>query len=747
MIKLALSTPNGTSLIGAATLPQLDQTAKKDFLSMLHPSFIEDTSVQKNYVDLVNGHRILFRPLDDPGKARSLNLCYIWIEEGSEVSFDYVVQLQTRMRNHATTKHQMIISSNPDLGWVRNEFLLKADSITGSERPYFVPPDDKNPNISVHIASTRLNKYLPVDYFHSVARGKENWWIERYLNASFDYAEGSVYQTFGDHIVQPFKIPQHWERIGGSDWGIRDYTVLLMAAIDPDTGIVYIYDEYYKNNLPIPKHAEAMKEMVQKVPYGKLRALVGDPAGKRRGNNDLRSIFDHYAEYGLWFKDGNNRIDAGIAKVNAYLSLGRLKIFSNCANLIREGLNYKYKPLELDSKKNMDEKPIDKDNHACFVAGTLIETINGLVTIEDIKIGDYVWTRQGYKRVYDSCLTGKNRQVFEVQFSNGTSIIATGNHPVFVENKGFLAIDSLRYSDIIKVSEHWEELQCTRQNSTLLSGTEKSGEDTLNPSTQATEGIIRKQTNGCTEKYGNSTTVKFQKGIMYTTKTMTQPIILLKTLNWLNLRNTWNTMLNYKILTKTLLNSEKRGLKRLKKKRLIGTSQKKGWNGIDNMLSILLLNSLKKLKPKSVSNAFLNLKPSILNPSFAQTTVSPLGEENKVWIMNNEPASPAGTNLPSTSTTQKNIVQVIAVTKLEEKHDVYNISVEDAHEYYANGVLVHNCDAMRYLINELPDDVDLLKQKSYASREWAGKTEDGHIPFALQTDEYKSPGKNAWLYY
>jgi len=31
-------------------------------------------------------------------------------------------------------------------------------------------------------------------------------------------------------------------------------------------------------------------------------------------------------------------------------------------------------------------------------------------------------------------------------------------------------------------------------------------------------------------------------------------------------------------------------------------------------------------------------------------------------------------------------------------HDVYNLSVEDAHEFYANGVLVHNCDASRYVL-------------------------------------------------
>jgi hypothetical protein len=136
-----------------------------------------------------------------------------------------------------------------------------------------------------------------------------------------------------------------------------------MGAIDPDNGIAYIYDEYYRNAMPVPEHARHMREMVEKVPYGKLRFLVGDPAGKRQNINDMRSIFDHYAEYGLWFKDGNNRIDAGIAKVSAYFSLDRLKIFSSCAHTIKEGLNYKYKPEELDAKKNPDNKPIDKDNH------------------------------------------------------------------------------------------------------------------------------------------------------------------------------------------------------------------------------------------------------------------------------------------------------------------------------------------------------------------------------------------------
>lgn len=79
MLKLVLTTPNGTSLIGAATYNQLEQTAQKTFLEMLPEDFIANRSIQKNYIDLTNGHRILFRSLDDEGKARSLNLTYWWI--------------------------------------------------------------------------------------------------------------------------------------------------------------------------------------------------------------------------------------------------------------------------------------------------------------------------------------------------------------------------------------------------------------------------------------------------------------------------------------------------------------------------------------------------------------------------------------------------------------------------------------------------------------------------------------------
>ncbi len=38
-----------------------------------------------------------------------------------------------------------------------------------------------------------------------------------------------------------------------------------------------------------------------------------------------------------------------------------------------------------------------------------------------------------------------------------------------------------------------------------------------------------------------------------------------------------------------------------------------------------------------------------------------------------------------------------APLRLPQKSAVYNLTIADAHCYFANGVLVHNCDAMAWL--------------------------------------------------
>jgi hypothetical protein len=60
-------------------------------------------------------------------------------------------------------------------------------------------------------------------------------------------------------------------------------------------------------------------------------------------------------------------------------------------------------------------------------------------------------------------------------------------------------------------------------------------------------------------------------------------------------------------------------------------------------------------------------------------------------------------NLPSINIAASGVVDVHVVRTyaLERKSPVYNLTVSEASEYFANGVLVHNCDPMRYIVYKL----------------------------------------------
>lgn len=377
---LALSTPNGVGLVGAATYPQLEQTSKKQILDMIPEEFIDNYNKKDNVLALTNGYKILFRSFDDEQKLKSLNLCHAWIEEANGVDYSIFVQLQTRLRHHATKHHKILLTTNPAMNWVRTEILLKSKFIFGAKEKYNRTLEDINPNMTTHIARTDQNIHLPEGYLESVKVGKPEYWIRRNLEGSFSFADGMVYPMFSDHIVDISpEIIRHnvrtkgWQVIGASDFGIVDPTTLLLAAIDPDEGVVYLYDEYAKTQQSVPYHAKEIKRRLGHIPDGALMKLMGDPSGARRNINDQKSIFNHYQEYGIFFQKADNRIDAGIMKVYSYLEMGKLKILSHLKETIEEHSNYQYKPSDLEDAP--DDKPIDKKNHLVDSCRYLIQEL------------------------------------------------------------------------------------------------------------------------------------------------------------------------------------------------------------------------------------------------------------------------------------------------------------------------------------------------------------------------------------
>jgi phage terminase large subunit len=169
-----------------------------------------------------------------------------------------------------------------------------------------------------------------------------------------------------DKVTDEYGIPLHWERIMGMDHGLRNPTAIPYAAINPDKGEVVVYNEYYKANTLVPEHAKNIKEELAKIPAGRLRFMMADPSIKNKTDPvNGKSVLGLYSEQGIFWTPGNNDIETGLLRVNAYIEHGKFKIYSTCVNTIREHLHYKFPEITMDDDKNLDERPEKKNEHSC----------------------------------------------------------------------------------------------------------------------------------------------------------------------------------------------------------------------------------------------------------------------------------------------------------------------------------------------------------------------------------------------
>lgn len=83
---------------------------------------------------------------------------------------------------------------------------------------------------------------------------------------------------------------------------------------------------------------------------------------------------------------------------------------------------------------------------ACFVAGTMIATESGEVPIEKMRPGMRVWTREGLRDVLTAGKTGALVPVIEATLADGRTLTGTGNHPVW-DGSTFRPMDTFAMSD------------------------------------------------------------------------------------------------------------------------------------------------------------------------------------------------------------------------------------------------------------------------------------------------------------
>jgi hypothetical protein len=144
--------------------------------------------------------------------------------------------------------------------------------------------------------------------------------------------EGTVFPIeLDDLIVKPFEIPRSWKRTYGMDVGFSHGTAALYLAIDPDTDVAYYYYEHYSAMREPLFHAEAIKRAGGSWMIGNI-----DYDANKSGRGGEESLRKQYTKHGLKLTNADKSVEAGIWEMWERMVTGRLKIFSNCKQLLKE---------------------------------------------------------------------------------------------------------------------------------------------------------------------------------------------------------------------------------------------------------------------------------------------------------------------------------------------------------------------------------------------------------------------------
>lgn len=166
------------------------------------------------------------------------------------------------------------------------------------------------------------------------------WRAEMMFDGAFTRPAGQIYDCWEDehNLVDRFKIPRHWVRYQGVDFGPVN-TAAVWGAVDPTTDVMYIYRTYHGASEHAAVHA---KEWTSLDPHfyesgiTKLKALRS--AGGARSEDKWRA---QYAECGVFIQRPDIAdLETGITKAYGLIAKRKIKVFRDLVFFTKEIATY-----------------------------------------------------------------------------------------------------------------------------------------------------------------------------------------------------------------------------------------------------------------------------------------------------------------------------------------------------------------------------------------------------------------------
>jgi hypothetical protein len=272
----------------------------------------------------------------------------------TEFSWNYLAS-RLRTTDPEITPYMRCTANPGGVGahWVKKRYISPAppnDSFLGTDgitRKFIPARLQDNPYLAYDGRYEQMLKSLPP------AQRKQ------LLEGDWDVAEGAAFTEFERplHVIAPFEIPIHWERIKGIDYGYASESCCIWGAVDPSDGTLIIYRELYRKGLLGTELAQLLTEMEISDPMS-VRGVLDTACWSRTGTTGP-TVGETLVRAGHKLRPADKNRIAGKIQIHEYLKLQnsgrpRIQIFNTCPNLIRE-----LQSIPLD-KNN----PEDVDTHA-----------------------------------------------------------------------------------------------------------------------------------------------------------------------------------------------------------------------------------------------------------------------------------------------------------------------------------------------------------------------------------------------
>lgn len=314
---------------------------------------------------------------------------------------------------------------------------------------------------------------------------------------------------------------------------------------------------------------------------------------------------------------------------------------------------------------------------SCFRGDTLIWTPQGEKQIKDIRRGDYVLTRDGYKRVRRNIYNGRRQTICRrLFFENGhVDIYATPEHLFNVFGKW------KKYEELTKADK-----LCALSSSMAWSLDATQAESTRIITTTNGKRMGVTKPNFYIMQFTKHIGAQFRQGMLYTMQTAIRLTMILKI---------WSRSLRRSM--QFCIGNYKRGQKNTPKNCANDIILETTGNN-DGRKSLQALRTSAECASGAGKNTPQQTRINVSAPNDATTD----GNTKTQATTSKECANNAERYFSATNTQSRSAVPTSVridyrgLKGIEtiggEICDVWDLEIEDKHEYFANGVLVHNCD-------------------------------------------------------